>query len=218
MPELYLKQLKLGPMENFVYLLGAKDSSEVAVIDPAWEPEQILAAAEADGKVITHLLVTHSHGDHVNAIAPLLEKTKAKVVAHREEVEFSEVLRGFKSELSPVRGCDVVNVGPLAVQCLHTPGHTPGSQCFHVDGALVSGDTLFINACGRCDLRGGDPEAMFRTLDTTLSRLPAETVLFPGHDYADVPTAPLSQVRASNPYLQVHDLSAFIALRMKPRG
>lgn len=217
MTDLYLKQLQLGPMENFVYLLGDAGAKEVAVVDPAWDVDAILRAAEADGKVVTHALVTHSHFDHVNGVEELLNRTKAKVVAQREEIDFSETLRGFGSELLPVRGGDVVKVGPLEVKCIHTPGHTPGSQTFYVGDALVTGDTLFIHGCGRCDLQGGDPAQMFDTLENTLSRLPDRTLLYPGHDYADRPVAPLSEVKEENPYLQVHDLQEFIALRMGPR-
>jgi glyoxylase-like metal-dependent hydrolase (beta-lactamase superfamily II) len=111
----------------------------------------------------------------------------------------------------------VVKVGPLEVKLLHTPGHTPGSQCVLCGDALVSGDTLFINACGRCDLKGGNPEDMYRSITGVLMRLPDTTRLFPGHDYADVPVAELGAVKQSNPYFQFHDLPSFVEFRMRPR-
>ncbi len=217
MRDLYVKQLRLGPMDNFVYLIGAPESPEVAVVDPAWDVGAILRAAEADGKTITHALLTHGHHDHINGVEELLNRTKARVVVQRDELDFFETLRPFASEALPVRGGDVVEVGPLQVKCIHTPGHTPGSQSFHVGDALISGDTLFIHGCGRCDLRGGDAATLYDTLEHTLTRLPDRTLLYPGHDYADRPVAPLREVKQENPYLQVHDPQQFIALRAGPR-
>jgi glyoxylase-like metal-dependent hydrolase (beta-lactamase superfamily II) len=106
----------------------------------------------------------------------------------------------------------------LRLKALHTPGHTPGSQCLYFHDSLVSGDTLFIEACGRCDLRGGDPEAMYRSLSQVLMKLPDQTQLFPGHDYSDLPSSSLAEAKKRNPYLQFPDLRSFIGYRMRPRG
>jgi glyoxylase-like metal-dependent hydrolase (beta-lactamase superfamily II) len=93
---------------------------------------------------------------------------------------------------------DVIEVGDLRITLVHTPGHTPGSQCFHVDGMLVSGDTLFLDGCGRTDLPGGDPEALYESLTTKLATIPDDTVLFPGHLYSPEPSARLGEVRRRN--------------------
>jgi glyoxylase-like metal-dependent hydrolase (beta-lactamase superfamily II) len=93
---------------------------------------------------------------------------------------------------------DVVQVGEIPIELIHTRGHTPGSQCFLCDGHLVAGDTLFLEGCGRVDLPGGDPEEMFRSIHQRLARIPDDTVLFPGHLYAPEPSAPMGEVRASN--------------------
>ena len=93
---------------------------------------------------------------------------------------------------------DVVQVGDVTVELIHTPGHTPGSQCFLVDGKLVSGDTLFLEGCGRTDLPGSDPEEMYRTLSQRLSRIDDDTILFPGHLYSADPSASMSEVRKYN--------------------
>lgn len=217
-PPPYVKQLKLGPMENFVYLLGAQGAEEVAVIDPAWDLDAIEAAARADGKRLAAAIVSHCHGDHTNALPDLLARHDIPVYAQKEEAEFSEDLRGKAGDaLRATAPGEVVRVGPLELKLLHTPGHTPGSQCVLCGDSLVSGDTLFINACGRCDLRGGNPEDMYRSLTQVLLRLPDATRLLPGHDYADVPVAELGQVKATNPYFQFHDLQSFVAYRMRPR-
>lgn len=215
--QLYVRQIPVGAMENFAYLIGAKDSPEVVVVDPAWEPDTLLAAAKEDGKVIKALFASHHHHDHINAIAPLLETLDVPVYAQQEEIDFSPALRAFGDALRPLRPGDSIQVGPASLKAIHTPGHTPGSQCLYTGDALVSGDTVFVNACGRCDFNGGDPELMFQSLHSTLGKLPASTALYPGHDYGDVKVSSLEREREKNPYFRVKDLADFVALRMRPR-
>lgn len=214
----YIRQLKLGPMENFVYLVGAENSPEVAVVDPAWEVPQIEAAAQEDGKKIVAAVVSHCHGDHTNGLDELLERHDIPVYAQKEELDFSAELRAYGQAMKGVSPGDVVSVGPLALKLLHTPGHTPGSQCILCEGGLVSGDTVFVNACGRCDLRGGSPEQMYHTISQVLMKLPDETKLWPGHDYGDVPVSYLAREKANNPYFQFSDLGGFLARRMRRRS
>jgi glyoxylase-like metal-dependent hydrolase (beta-lactamase superfamily II) len=107
-------------------------------------------------------------------------------------------------------------MGSLACGTLHTPGHTPGAQCLHVGGALFTGDTLFVNKCGRCDFVGGNPSAMFHSLHQVIGALPDGTTVYPGHDYGDVKVSTLGRERAQNPYLSLKDEASFIAFRMKP--
>jgi glyoxylase-like metal-dependent hydrolase (beta-lactamase superfamily II) len=190
---LYLKQMELGPMQNFVYLVGDPVTRQCVVVDPAWEIATILDTAAADDMTITGALVTHTHQDHVGGsleswgmpgripgVEELLGRIKAKVYVHKAEREF---LKGFGSDLVKVDGNDTLPIGRLTLTFLHTPGHTPGSQCFLVDGRLVSGDTLFIGSCGRTDLPGSDPSAMYYSLTQRLAALPDDTVLLPGHNY-----------------------------------
>jgi glyoxylase-like metal-dependent hydrolase (beta-lactamase superfamily II) len=204
-------------MENFIYLVGRADRPETAVIDPAWDVPAIRAAAAEDGRTITHALVTHRHRDHTNGLEPLLELQSAQIVVHRDDASAID-LPG--SAVTLVGGGDTIDLGGLTVRCVHTPGHTPGSQCFHVDvgdGALISGDTLFVNACGRCDFPGSDPRQMFDSLHRVLGGMPAETKLFPGHDYGDVPVSSLGRERQKNPYYQVTTVEAFVQRRMPAR-
>ncbi|WP_187345067.1 MBL fold metallo-hydrolase [Cystobacter ferrugineus] len=218
MHALYTRQLKLGAMDNFVYLVGPRDSDEVLVVDAAWDVPAIEKALEEDGKRLVGAFVSHCHGDHTNGLPELLSRHDVPVYAQREEVDFSADLRalapGALRPLDP--GAELV-VGGRTFQALHTPGHTPGSHCLLAQDALVSGDTVFINGCGRCDLRGGDPEAMYRSLSQVLSKVPDTTRLLPGHDYANVPVASLGEVRQHNPYFGFPDVAAFVAYRMRPR-
>lgn len=204
-------------MKNFVYLVGPPQGDEAAVIDPAWDVPAILSAAEADGRRLVAAFVTHHHFDHVNGLDALLEARDVPVYAQRDEVEFAEVLRGYGHAVRPVAPGEVVDVGALPVRCLHTPGHTVGAQCLACAGALFSGDTLFVNACGRCDLPGGDAGTLRDSLFDVLGRLPDETRLLPGHDYGDVPVSSLGRERAQNPYLRARTREEFIALRSRPR-
>ena len=213
----YVRQLPLGPMKNFVYLVGAANAPEVAVIDPAWDVPAIAKAVEEDGKKLTAVVLSHHHSDHVNGVAELLRSFDVPVYAQRAEVEFSEVIRSFSDAVKKVGQGEVVRVGPMEMTMVHTPGHTPGSQCVLCGGALISGDTVFVNACGRCDFPGGDPEQMFKSLNTVLGALPGETVLYPGHDYGDVKVSSLERERANNPYFLLHELPAFLEKRKGPK-
>jgi glyoxylase-like metal-dependent hydrolase (beta-lactamase superfamily II) len=212
---LYVRQLKLGPMENFVYLVGAEGARETALIDPAWDVEAAVAAVEQDGRAITHALVSHHHFDHVNGLPALLSKGGIRVFAHRADLP--KLAPELQGEVVGVDAGDGVEVGPLRIAAMHTPGHTPGSTCWHAGEALFAGDTVFVNACGRCDLAGGDPEQMFQSLKR-VSELPGEVRLYPGHDYGDVPISSVARERERNPYFQkLASLSDFLAYRMRPR-
>ncbi len=204
-------------MKNFVYLVGAQGAREVCVIDPAWNVPAIVGALHEDDKQLVAVMLTHHHGDHLNGVPELLSHHDVPVYAQRAERDFAPAIQAFGDVVRPVGPGDVVAVGPLNVKCIHTPGHTVGSQCLLCGDALVSGDTVFVNACGRCDLPGGDPRQMFDSLHHVLSNLPAQTVLYPGHDYGDVKTSSLGRERAQNPYFQLRDLNDFVAHRSRPR-
>jgi glyoxylase-like metal-dependent hydrolase (beta-lactamase superfamily II) len=213
---MYVRQLKLGPMENFVYLIGAEDSAETAIVDAAWDVDAALRAAEQDGRKVTHALVSHHHFDHVNGLPELLASGGVRVHAHAADVP--KLAPELQPEVTPVRGGDVVEVGPLRIRALHTPGHTPGSTCWQVEGpagGIFSGDTVFVNACGRCDLAGGDPEQMFQSL-RRISELEPAIKLYPGHDYGDVPVSSVGREREKNPYFALlGSLPQFVAYRMR---
>jgi len=215
---LYFKQIEIGPMQNYVYLLGSLQTRKVAVVDAAWEIDTILKIAAQDDVEITHAFVTHTHPDHVGGsfagveiagVTELLSKCKAKVVVHKAEADF---LKGLSpSDIIKCDSGDKIDVGGVEIQLLHTPGHTPGSQCFLVDNRIVSGDTLFIDACGRVDFPGGNAEQMYYSLTQKLMALPDDTILFPGHNYAALPHATIGEQKKTNPYLRFSSLKQFLA-------
>jgi len=211
MADVYVRQLQLGSMDNFVYLAGAQGAPEVAVVDPAWDlPANERAAAE-DGKVLSCALLTHGHPDHVEALPELLLRHDVPAYFQRDELAFMPRLYQFGRTIRAIAPDEGVRVGPLEIRALLTPGHTPGSQCLLCGDALLTGDTVFVDACGRCDLKGGDPEAMFRSITQVLMKLPDSTRLFPGHDYGDVPVSSIGREKQRNPYFRQPDLKAFLA-------
>jgi glyoxylase-like metal-dependent hydrolase (beta-lactamase superfamily II) len=213
--QVYVKQMELGPMQNFVYLVGDPAARQCVIVDPAWEIDSIVETARRDDMTVTGVLITHTHPDHVGGhffgmdipgVAELLEKTKAKVYVHKAEREF---LKGFGSDLVQVDANHTLRVGRLTITFIHTPGHTPGSQCFLVEDRLISGDTLFIGSCGRTDLPGSDPSEMYYSLTQRLYKLPDATVLFPGHNYGGA-SSTLGDEKRSNPFLRFTSLGDFL--------
>jgi len=190
-------QLELGPMANLVYLIEDLSSKECAAVDPGWDVQALLDRAEADGCRITRILATHGHPDHVNAVGELSRRLDIPAFIHRAD---APALRGLP-RVETVEDGRKIPVGNLVVEALHTPGHTEGSQCFLVEGALLTGDTLFIGACGRTDLPGSDPEKLYHSL-RRLAGLPDGTVVWPGHDYAPEKSAAMGVERERNPYVR----------------
>lgn len=221
-PTIWFKQLEVGPMANYVYLIGDPVTREAAVIDAAWDVDAIVDIAEAEGYRITHDLVTHFHPDHLGGhmmgmdiigASELVARVPAKVVVHKAEVPFVHRVTGLSaSDITEVEAGDEVRIGNLPVKVLHTPGHTPGSQCFLVGDAVVSGDTLFVGSCGRVDLPGSSPEDMHRSLHEVLGALPDETVLFPGHNYADRPHSTMGDEKRTNVMMRLKNLTDFLTM------
>lgn len=207
-----IHSMELGPMENFIYLIHDHASNTAAIVDPAWEVNEMLDFADARDITITDILLTHSHHDHINGLQQTLEHSDAKIHLLKPEAKFWGANLS-KPELH--HGADQIKVGDSQINILHTPGHTPGSACYHIGNDLIAGDTLFVFGCGRCDLAGGDPEQMFQTLKKMKTELPASTIIHPGHNYA--PQAPTSSWQTQcqgNPFLHFDEADDFVKYRM----
>ncbi len=215
MKQYSIHALALGPMDNFIYLIKDRATARAAIVDPAWDVPAIDQLARQLNVHITDVLLTHSHHDHINGIADLLERHDAELHLLREEYSFWDST-AFKPRLH--QGGDVIHLGETAIKLLHTPGHTPGSACYHIGDDLITGDTLFVFGCGRCDLSGGDPEQMFHTLKKLKEKMPPGTIIHPGHDYAVQPTATLQEQIAGNPFMHFHSLAAFCQYRLFDHG
>ena len=215
---LYFKQLLSGrdfgntdnlakQMVNFVYLIGDRETGESVIVDPAYDISSLLEILE-DGMQCSGVLATHYHPDHVGGsmmgydivgVKELLEHISVPIHAQKEEAEFITKVTGLESnDVMEHSSGDIVNVGEIEIELIHTPGHTPGSQCFLVENRLVAGDTLFLEGCGRTDLPGGDPAALYDSLHNRLSKVPDEATLFPGHLYSPEPSAQMGHTRQQN--------------------
>lgn len=215
---LIVEQIAIGPMQNFTYLVGSATTREVALIDPAWAVDKLLDHVESQDLAPKAVLVTHYHPDHVGGkmmgmqiegLAEVLARYSIPIYVHEAEAFGVRRVTGVsESDLVKVSSGDRLALGEIEIEFMHTPGHTPGSQCFRVRDALVSGDTLFMQGCGRVDLPGADPEQMYHSLEH-LASLPDQTIVLPGHDYGGGTEAPLSEVKKMNPYLRIPDLATW---------
>lgn len=235
MPEgdrLYFRQLLSGrdfaagdalavQMVNFSYLIGDRQTGQALVVDPAYGVDELLERAAADGMEVVGVLATHHHPDHVGGsmmgysiegLSRLLERRSVPVHANREEAALICRVTGLDpADVVAHHGGDRLSVGSVEVELLHTPGHTPGSQCFLVDGMLIAGDTLFLEGCGRTDLPGSDPAAMYDSLQK-LAGLPDSTVVYPGHRYSVASTATLGAVKEVNAVFKPPSMEAWLTV------
>jgi glyoxylase-like metal-dependent hydrolase (beta-lactamase superfamily II) len=216
--QLYIRQLLSGrdfavgdpvaaQMVNFAYLVGDRLTGEAVIVDPAYGVADLVARAEADGMRVVGALATHYHADYVGGslmghaiegLAALLDLVEVPVHANRHEVALIRSATGVStSDLVGHDSGDRVRVGAVEVELLHTPGHTPGSQCFLVDKLLISGDTLFLEGCGRTDLPGSDSGAMYESLQR-LAALPDDIAVYPGHRYSSASAATIEAVKEIN--------------------
>jgi glyoxylase-like metal-dependent hydrolase (beta-lactamase superfamily II) len=230
---LYFRQLLAGrdfaagdpfarQMVNFVYLVGDRDTGEAVVVDPAYDIGGLLDRLAADDMRLVGSLVTHYHPDHVGGhmggmaiegVRELLDRVPVPIHVQAEEAELVTRVTGAGPDdlVTHVSG-DVVTVGQIPIELIHTPGHTPGSQCFLVDNRLVAGDTLFLEGCGRTDLPGGDARLLYESLTQKLAKVPDEAVLFPGHLYSAEPSATMAETRRWNYVLQPRSEREWLAL------
>jgi len=209
-PLYHIDSLELGPMENFIYLIQDKKTQRAAVVDPAWDVNAIIELAKQKGVEITDILLTHSHHDHINGVGELLEKYDAQLHLLKPEAQF------WGEDNHPLtlhHGGDTFYLGETEIEILHTPGHTPGSACYRINDDLITGDTLFVFGCGRCDLTGGDPEQMFTTLKKMGQQLTSTTIL-PGHNYAVKETCTMHEQLEGNPFMHFNNVDDFTQYRM----
>ena len=216
---LYFRQLLSGrdfatadpvarQMVNFVYLIGDRETGEAVVIDPAYGIKDLLGVLDEDGMTLVGALATHYHPDHIGGemagyaiagVSELLRLRPVPIHVQADEAEWVKRVTGADdSDLVTHASGDIVQAGEIPIELIHTPGHTPGSQCFLVDDRLVAGDTLFLEGCGRTDLPGGDPRALYESLTQKLAKVPDDATLFPGHLYSAEPSQSMGDTRQLN--------------------
>ena len=210
-PPYSVHALELGQMSNFIYLIHDHASGRAAVVDPAWDTPRIIQLAKQQGVTITDILLTHSHFDHINGVEALLNHSDPQLHLLKAEAQFWNRYLDLPTLHA---GGDRITLGDTEIEILHTPGHTPGSACYRLGNQVLTGDTLFVFGCGRCDLRGGDPEQMYQTLRRLGERLPGDALIRPGHNYGITPTSTMAEQLAGNPFLHFDHSAGFVDYRM----
>jgi len=207
-----VKQYEVGRFAIFSYVIGDEEAGEGLVIDPSDETDMLISEAESYGLRIKYVVNTHGHVDHIMGNSEMVKKTKAKIVIHEKEADRltrtrPDLLDMFGATPSPpadllVKQGDVIQVGKVGLQVLHTPGHSPGGISLYLDGMVFTGDTLFVGSVGRTDLPGSSFEELERSIREKLYVLPGKTLVFCGHNYGATPTSTIQHERQHNPFVR----------------
>lgn len=193
-------QLKVGPMANFVYVIVDEATGESMAIDSGWETKPIVEAVRTAKAKVKFVAVTHEHFDHTSTIGELARELGAKAVAHSSSPVEHEV---------SVKDGDEIRLGASRVKVMHTPAHTEDSICLYDGANVFTGDTLFVGTIGRFER--SQASRMYRSLYEIIMKLPDLTVVYPGHDYGQVPSRSLGEEKAENVYLKARSLSDFVS-------
>lgn len=199
-------------LKNYSYLIVDEDTRKASLIDPAWELDKYVRVLAEKDLDLTTILLTHSHFDHVNRVAPLVQLYSAQVFMSAEEINFS---RFSCKNLNAVSDSDTITVGRTAIVCHLTPGHTPGSLCFRLSDSVFTGDTVFIEGCGICHAEGGDPDSMFRTFQMLKEVIPPDLIVYPGHSFGQEPGVRFASLQKQNIYFQIDQQDLFVKFRMR---
>ena len=198
---MFFRQIPVGPMQNFSYVIGDQKSKEAAIVDPGWETNKLIESCSKEKLEVKKIILTHSHFDHTQKADELASKTGSDIYLHEDD--YNEVKRAIKNpniRIHKLKDNDEIGIGSIKIKVLHTPGHCPGAICLLLGKKLLTGDTLFVSAIGRIDLPGADATKMFESLQK-IKNLDDDIEFYPGHDYGELPYSTIGSEKKSNPYL-----------------
>jgi len=207
---MHVQMLTVGPVQENCFVAWPDDAKTAIVVDPGEEADRILKLIADEGLTVEAILLTHTHFDHVGAVAPVAKATGAPVYCPELETRVLADIMSFVpwpgfgpyeswNAEETVSGGEHLSIAGLEIDVIFTPGHSPGHVTYAVPGAklLFSGDVLFQSSIGRTDLPGGDHETLLQSIAALLDAYPAETQVLPGH----MGTTTLGAERATNPFL-----------------
>lgn len=210
--KMFFKQIQLGSMQNFSYIIGDEKSKDAAIVDAGWEIDKLIGIANKEKFKIKKIILTHSHYDHVQKADELASKTNSTVYFHENDYnEIKRVIKNPNIKIIKLKNNDEIKIGNLKIKVIHTPGHTPGAICLLIENKLITGDTLFVNAVGRTDLAGGDTTKLFESLQK-LKKLDDDVEIYPGHDYGEIPFSTIGNEKKNNPYFKCESKEQFLNL------
>jgi len=204
------EQIEVGEMANFAYLIGDEDTKEAAIVDPAWDADLLMATAEKHGLKISKILITHTDYDHVNAVGDIIARTRAHVYVHKDG--FDEIAKFGATTPEAINEESVILIGNVKVKVIHTPGHRPSNVCFIVENKIITGDTLFVEGCGRIDLPGSDIKKQWDSL-VKLKNLDENLEVYPGHDYGSMKSSTIRHEKENNPFMKCTSFEEFSGIR-----
>ena len=198
-----VKQVMVGAMANYAYIIKDMDTGKGVIIDPGWDTGRLISICKGNNIDVQAVLATHSHFDHINDAYTIVREFDADFYIHSSEV--GQVKEIDRKKIITVEDGSEIKIGSLVIKVMHTPGHSPGSVCYILDNNVFTGDTLFIDAIGRTDLEGGDVHQMFESLGK-IRKLSNNMMLYPGHEYGPKPFATVEEQKRTNPYLKAGEL------------
>ena len=204
------EQIPVGHMQNFSYLIADEKTKESSIVDPAWEIDKILKIAKKHDLNISKILITHTDFDHIEGIRKLVDITNAIVFVHKNGEK--DIKNLGINKIKTIDENDIINIGKIKVKVLYTPGHKPSCVCFLLGDRILTGDTLFVEACGRVDMPGGDIKQEFESLQR-LKKLDENLEVYPGHDYGSIKSSTIKHEKENNPYMKCRSFEEFLSVR-----
>jgi glyoxylase-like metal-dependent hydrolase (beta-lactamase superfamily II) len=196
-------QIEVGNVQNFTYIVEDEETGEAIIIDPSWDLDELARVIEKNGLTIKYIVNTHYHFDHTIGNETMAAQTKAPVIQYKTST--------IKHDIKVSDG-DKIRFGNSELIVYHTPGHSKDSMCLVGDGKIFTGDTLFVGACGRIDLPGGDAKELYHSLFDVLQNLDDSLVMYPGHNYGSAPTTTLGNQKKMNFVMQPRTEQEFLEM------